>query len=290
MNSRIGGLIIWGVLAFLFATASASPLIKVGVPKEIIVYSDQEVNITWLLDGVMIDKNETLAYNHSLVFTPNPSQIGYHNLAWTIVNQNGTSTNSREIFVGTLFLVNGSTNNNTVNATTESICVEPGNRRFNLSIFVENAIMEAVPEEGDIYSDINYRASSWNILNLTDIVRNGTRSGHLPIRMANGTKYIFPFNTTNKNGTFLFGLNKPVAETANGQKINISVKAGEVKVSPRNDTTCNFVVDIADLNKIKLNLNKPASVCPRCDNNYDGLINITDYNNAKARLGIIPTV
>lgn len=292
--------IFFGVLALfvIASTATSSPLVKVGVPNEIPAASNQKVNITWYLDGVEMEKNETKAYNHSWVYAPNWSQSGYHNLIRVIANQNGTVVDSSEIFAGTLFLVNGTISNNTVNATAESICVAPGNRSFNLTVFVEGVQAEFMPIGGGA-SDINYKASSWNILNLTDIPRNNSNSSRVvfPVRMANGTKYILSFNTTDKNGTFLFGLNKPAAETADGRKINVSVKAGEVKVSPLVDNDCSFRVDIADLNKIKLNLNKPASFCPRCDNTGnssgsppDGWINMWDYNNAKAKLGEIPTV
>lgn len=243
-------------------------------------------NATWCFNPEIAFTGKNPAEHNEFQYTPNASDIGYHNITFRGVPLMGVPYEYihewKDVFVGTLFVANG----DIVNATTRSTLAEPM-ARFNLTTFVENTSGIFVQESGD-NGQIQFIVSL-NFFNLTDGASNTVNKTLL----SNGTNYVSTYNATNKNGTFEISLNKPYAEKLNGQRINVSVTIGQVKVSPRSDVNGNFQKgDIQDLTTIRRNLNKPASYCPRCDvkTPYDGLITMDDYNQTVAEKGPVTTV
>ncbi len=198
----------------------------------------------------------------------------------------------KDVFVGTLFVANGSV----INATTISVATEPMGS-FNLTTFVENASGIFVREIGE-HGQIEFAASS-NFFNLTDTTPGVSTKTLNKTLFSNGTSYVGSYNTTNKNGTFLVSLYNPYAEKSDGQRINVSVIAGQAWVSPRYDISGaggkpDFVVNIIDLTIMKQHYGEiiPAGVePPRYDINKDRIVNIIDLTILKQHYGeIIPTV
>lgn len=201
-------------------------------------------NATWCFDPNLAFGNKTPRFHNELVYSPNVSDIGYHNITFRGVPLMGVpyeNIHNFEIFVGTLFVANGSI----VNATTSSILVEPAGS-YNITTFVENVTGVFVPWAGE-NAQIQFKVSSV-FFNLTNISSNTGKK----TQFGNGLKYSFPFNTVGKNGTFLVSLNKPYAETVDGQRINVSAQTGEIEVLPKEDVDGNgYIKNSADTSLVR---------------------------------------
>ncbi len=240
-------------------------------------------NATWCFDPNSAFTGKTPRQHNEIAYTPNASNIGYHSITFRGAPLMGVPYENihewKDVFVGTLFVAD----NDIVNAITGSNISEPlGN--FSLTTFVGNTSGIFVQDIGDS-GQIQYIVSS-NFDNLTD----GANGIAKKTVLGNGTNYVTSYNTTDKNGTFTISLNKPYAEKLDGQRINVSVTAGQVKISPRYDIDANFAVNIIDYTILNQNWGKTGdAMCPqwqkRCDINKDNIVNIVDKTLLQQKMG-----
>jgi len=281
-------LVILGIILVITNVTSYHYERKTNVPAEglsIFNFTTSEPCVgEWILNGNTIKKTENFSLNHGLVLNFSLNEIGYHNLTVIVTDRAGLKSSLTWLmYVGTLFKVSNGTEEIKVNF--DEIIAAPG-EFFNITTRTSPALLEKPAQiilkgskETPLLLEPNKEEKYW--VNWTSTENNSEATIFVLKTQANKTNA----------GKFVLTLYKPAAEDTQGNPVKINLSIALVKISPRFDVNADFIVNIQDLAIIRNAIYRGSCTYgERCDVNYDGRVNIIDYNIARQHLGEIETV